>query len=204
MSIVFDNTETFKNLSADDTAKIMMTTKLYETNQNIIMARDIYTAESMFNDLDEAITSYVMAVNKAITSYVIDEENEEKQRLCEQKITEILENVRNSSDEVYDCFTMLFMAEYKERIYWSLYDCKKSDIEDDILAEYDNIINNYDYDLFCILQEHYHDPEHYVFQNKNNTFYSFYEQIEVKGYSILDIRESGIRMILEEEDSDEE
>jgi len=133
------------------------------------------TAERLYNELDNNITSVVFAKKNG---------DHEKQLVCENKILEILDTVHNSSDDIADCFYRLLVAEYKEKIYWSIYDCDVEPIEYDILREYDMLFDS-DESMYNILIEHYHDPTHYMF-SETNPFYSFYEMVESKGLSILD------------------
>ena len=133
------------------------------------------TAERLYSELDSNIISVVFAKKNG---------DFEKQLTCENKVCEILDEVYNSSDDINDCFYRLLVAEYKEKIYWSIYDCKVDSIDYDILREYDMLFKSDD-TLYNILMEHYHDSSHYMFR-ESNPFYSFYEMVESKGLSILD------------------
>ncbi len=133
------------------------------------------TADKLYKELDSNITSVVFAKKNG---------DFEKQLMCENKVFEILDTVHNSSDDVNDCFYRLLVAEYKEKIYWCIYDSEVEQIEYDILHEYDMLFDSDD-SMYNILMEHYHDPTHYMF-SESNPFYSFYEMVESKGISILD------------------
>ena len=136
------------------------------------------TAEKLYNDLDNTITSLVFAKNKG---------NAEKISACQNKIEEIFQTVYDSSVEVIECFFKLTIAEYKEKIYWSIFDCEFEKIDADILDEYDNIFESDD-DLYDMLYNHTHDPTHYMFDLKN-PFYMFHEMVEKNGEFILDLRD---------------
>lgn len=153
---------------------VMTTEQLSET-----MQANKATADKLYNELDSNIISVVLAKKKG---------DFEKQLTCENKVFEILDTVNNSSDDINDCFYRLLIAEYKEKIYWHIYDSEVEQIEYDILREYDMLFDSDD-SMYNILMEHYHDPTHYMFSDKN-PFYSFYEMVEIKGYYIIDVREN--------------
>jgi hypothetical protein len=132
-------------------------------------------AEKFYKELESNIISIVFAKKNA---------DFEKKLICENKIIEIMDDVYNSNDDIKDCFRRLLVAEYKEKIYWSIYDCKFDSIEHGILVEYDIFFES-DSTLYNVLMEHLHDPTHYMF-SENNPFYSFYEMVESKGLSIFD------------------
>jgi hypothetical protein len=180
LSIVFDCKETFKDLSQDDTVNVIMATKLSETNENITLMKNKYSAEHLYDKLNKSVTSLVCAK---------DRQDKDKEESSKEKIANVFDVLKNSSNEIYDYFCMLLMTEYKEMIYNSICDPTFEKIEADILREYDNIIDN-DEDLYYIALEHYHDPNHVVFQNKPS-WYSFYHMAEVNGLNIIEMYETG-------------
>jgi hypothetical protein len=180
LSIVFDCKETFNEISKEHTANVIMATKMSETNVNITLMKNKYSAEHLYDKFHSAVISLVFAKDK---------DDKDKQESSKEKIVNVFDVLNNSSDEVYDYFCMLLMAEYKEMIFNSICDPTFENVEADILEEYDSIIDN-DENLYYIAQEHYHDPNHVVFQNKPSC-YSFYYMAEAKGLNIIEMYETG-------------
>jgi len=129
-------------------------------------------AEEMFQKLENNIISIVFAK---------ENNNVEKIKTLEHTKRELINNLLDGSVEVYNFFMALFIAEYKERTYWSYFDVHSEQIECDILAEYSRIfIKNRVWD--CMAKSLKHDPNHIMFQGKS---YHFYDMLEHKGRNIL-------------------
>lgn len=127
-----------------------------------------------YEELDSAIISLTFAKNKNDT---------QKIETSLSKIEDILSKVHNHCEpEMADGFTQLLMAEYKERVYESIFHMHFDKIDYDILCEYDDLITSrpHLYDPY----NHIHDPSHFIFVDKR--FYSFYEMFEVNDLKILD------------------
>jgi|LakMenE18May11ns_1017448.scaffolds.fasta_scaffold9959677_38 hypothetical protein len=180
LSIVFDCKETFNHLSRHDTANVILATKMSETNENITLMKNKYTAEHLYDKFHSAATSLVFAKNK---------NDKDKEESSKEKIDNVFDMLENSSNAVYNYFCMLMMAEYKEMIFNSICDPTFDNIEADILGEFNNIIDN-DRDLYHIARKHYHDPYHVIFQNKPS-YYSFYYMAEANGLNMIEMYETG-------------
>jgi hypothetical protein len=136
-------------------------------------------AEQMFQKFEDNTISLVFAKNK---------NDVEKQRECEGTERKIINNLLDGSVELYDFFMLLFIAEYKDRTYWSVCDIHFDRIESDILAEYKRIFSkNCIWDSMA--KSHIHDPKHIVFEGKH---YHFYDMLECNGYNILTMTEDEI------------
>lgn len=134
-------------------------------------------ARNVFEQFESITISYVFAQNKGDT---------EKMQECndrEMKILDILE-----TDEEQEAFDALFLAEYKEMIYDSIYDPTFKKVESDILAEYHAYaMRNFDIDY---LYESKHDPFHFVFDGYTGKYsYSFHYMLEVEGKNVFEIWE---------------
>jgi hypothetical protein len=133
----------------------------------------------MFSKLSDNIISLVFAKNKGDT---------EKQKLCELTERKIINTMLDGAVDEYNCFMMLFIAEYKELTYWSICDIYFEKIESDILAEYTRIFSkNCIWD--CMSKSHKHDPNHIMLVGKH---YQFYDVLEYKGYNILTMTEDEV------------
>jgi len=129
-------------------------------------------AEEMFQKLENNIISMAFAKNKNDTNKIKELE------LTERKLINAL---LDGPVENYNFFMALFIAEYKERTYWSFFDIHCEQIEYDILAEYSRIFSkNMIWD--CMAKSHKHDPNHIMNKGKS---YHFYDMIEHKGRNIL-------------------
>lgn len=140
------------------------------------LAEDI---RSMFNKFDRNLISIVFA--KAGT---------DKDKLnAHWKIhNEILASVNQTDEEFQECFFDLVVSEYKEYLYKNLFDPCFEIIERDIMLEYGEFIDSKE-ELQEILFNHRHDPTHFLF-NDGKAPYDFYEIVESRGYSILELDES--------------
>jgi peroxiredoxin len=174
LSIVFDNTNCFKNLDKQQTKMLLLTCKDAKLNENIEKMRVKYVATNLFQNLDTSVTSLMFA------HYNSDLAKIEK---TQSQIVTILNDVYARNDAVSDAFKMLTISEYKEQIYNSINDPTFEMVEMDILYTLDEIINE-NPELFDVYN-HQHDPSHFIFEDRK-VEYSFYEQVEKDGGYILD------------------
>lgn len=173
LSIVFDNTNCFKNLNKEQTKMLIFTCKDAQLNSNVQQMRIKYSVMHLCEEVKDLVTSLVFA-----------RQNEDVQKIDNilVKINTIIYNIYVRDDELSDAFIRLMMAEYKEMIFDSIYDPSLLDIDLYILDEYDQIIIDNE-ELFDPYN-HYHDPTHYMFADTEYV-YSFYELCEKDGHSIL-------------------
>lgn len=157
ISIVFDNDNTFKDLTKEETANILLTTKISQQNQNIKNMIAKYSAEYLYRLLHNNIYN-------------------------EKKKEELLDKMHASSNDIQDCFKRIMMAIYKEIIYCNKTDDVFSHVTYDMMLEYKKIIHNNEefYDPY----NHEHEPKHYMFAD-NKRCYLFYELFEKHGYKLL-------------------
>jgi hypothetical protein len=147
------------------------------------MQRSKTYAEDMYQKIESNTISLVFAKNNKDAA---------KQKQCELIERKIINDILAAPVEHYDCFMTLFIAEYKERTYWSICDVHFDKIESDILAEYSRIFsNNCIWD--CIAKSHKHDPTHFMFVGKS---YHFYDMLECKGCNILKMTEDEVFRML--------
>jgi len=136
---------------------------------------DTGNCEHMFKQLLDNTTSIVFAMQKA------DIDTQETYRVKEEEIVGHALNCKDSEN-----FKKLFIAEYKERIYASIFDAHYVSTDGLILNELERIIfKMYGYDE---VYNHKFDPTHVLFQGK---FYSFFEMHESKGQNIMDDWQNG-------------
>ncbi len=129
-------------------------------------------AQKMFQKFESNIISMVFAKS-----------NNDVEKLRELEGTErkIINELLDGPVENYNYFMALFIAEYKDRTYWSLFDVHYEQIECDILAEYSRIFSkNCIWNSMAKSQKH--DPNHIMFVGKS---YHFYDILEHKGCNIL-------------------
>jgi hypothetical protein len=80
-----------------------------------------------------------------------------------------------------DYIKMFLIAEYKEKVYESMFSPYFKKMDEDVLNELERIIHSmYTYEDIYNYQ---HVPLHFLFADK---FYSFFEYIESKGVNLLD------------------
>jgi len=136
-------------------------------------------AEEMYQGFEKNIISLVFAKNK---------NDKEKQKKCEDKERVMINAVLAAPVDHYNCFMKLFIAEYKERTYWSICDVHFEKVESDILHEYTRIMRqNCIWDCMC--KCHKHDPVHFMFTGKH---YQFYDALEFNKCNILNMTEDEV------------
>jgi hypothetical protein len=136
-------------------------------------------AEEMFQKFESNAISMVFAKNN---------NDIEKLRELERTERKIINTLLDGPVEDYNFFMTLFIAEYKERTYWSYFDVHYDQIECAILAEYSRIFSrNCIWDSMA--KSRMHDPNHIMFVGKS---YHFYDMIEYKGRNILTMTEDEI------------
>jgi hypothetical protein len=136
------------------------------------MMRSKTYAQEMFQKFESNIISMVFAKN-----------SNNVKKLMELECTErkIISTLLDGPVEQYNFFIALFIAEYKDRTYWSFFDAHYEQIEYDILTEYSRIFSkNCIWD--CMAKSRKHDPNHIMFVGKS---YHFYDILEHKGCNIL-------------------
>ena len=130
-------------------------------------------AKDVFERFEKLTTAYVFAKNKNDT---------DKMDECNVKEAELLNMLE--TDEEYDAFDTLFLAEYKELMFDSIHDPTFLSVDYDIFKEYHNFaMRNFDEDY---LYDTKHDPTHFVFEG-NTKWYSFYHMVEADGKNIFDM-----------------
>jgi hypothetical protein len=143
------------------------------------MMRSKTCAQEMFQKFESNIISLAFAKN-----------NNDVEKIRELELTEhkIINTLLDGPVQDYNFFMTLFIAEYKDHTYWSLFDAHYEQIECDILAEYSRIFSkNCIWD--CMAKSHKHDPNHIMFVGKS---YHFYDMLEHKGCNILVMTEDEI------------
>jgi hypothetical protein len=143
------------------------------------MMRSKACAQEMFQKFESNTISLVFA-----------KKNNDVEKIRELELTEhkIINTLLDGQVEDYNFFMTLFIAEYKDRTYWSLFDAHYEQIECDILAEYSRIFSkNCIWD--CMAKSRKHDPNHIMFVGKS---YHFYDMLEHKGCNILVMTEDEI------------
>jgi hypothetical protein len=175
LSIVFDNKECFKTLDKQQTKMLIFTCKDATKNENIEQMRAKHAAKTLHETFEKCVTSLTFAINK---------NNLIKIEELQTKIDAILNEVYTKNDAISDAFKMLTIAEYKELIFQSIFDPAFERIESEILHNLDKIIDD-NFEFFDVYN-HYHDHQHFIFDDKQCE-YSFYELVEKHGqHSILD------------------
>lgn len=167
VSLVFVNDETFQNLTKNELANLMLTSKQSYTNKNIIRQIDIMYIKinvyEIFKIFDENIKN--MGISK-------DRRDMEKYSLYMNNIYQISTTVQKECMEFQDCFIDLVIAEYKEYVYENFYSRNFDGIKCIYMKTYkDFLISN------NLLYDHVHDPTHFMYKDNNKT-YNFYEKIE--------------------------
>lgn len=112
-------------------------------------------------------------------------QQEQIKQECEKLFAEIVSldaDIDKALNSPYsDFIKMFFIAEYKEKVYESMFSPHFKKTDEDILNELERIIHSmYTYEDIYNYQ---HNPQHFLFADK---FYSFFEYIESKGGNILD------------------
>lgn len=150
-----------------------------QTMMTDTMQRSKTYAEEMYQKIESNTVSLVFAKNNKDAA---------KQKQCELTERKIINDVLAAPVEHYNCFMMLFIAEYKERTYWSICDLAFDEIESDIFDEYSRIFTkNCIWD--CMAKCHKLDPTHFMFVGKH---YQFYDALEFMGYNILNMSEDEV------------
>lgn len=126
--------------------------------------------KDLYNRIDKNTISLVFAQNKGDIDK-ISECNEIEKSLIMTAL----------KCDVAEYFKMFFIAEYKEKIYESMFDPFFRKMELDILCEIERIVQSmYTYkDIYNYIFDH----ENFLFKGR---FYSFYEFVECKGANIMD------------------
>lgn len=167
VSLVFDNDETFKNLTKMDLMKTVLTSKQYKSNKNIMRQIDInyikYNVYKLFEIFDENIKN--MGLSK-------DRRNIENYTIYMNNIDIISNIIQKECIEFQHCFIDLVIAEYKEYVYENFYGKNFDGIQCIYMKTYKEFLISND-----LLYDHVHDPNHYMYQDTNR-LYMFYEKIE--------------------------
>ena len=179
MSIVMDNESAFSELTEIQTKNCLLFSKMSQFNKAIMKHKDQYTRKQVmrnfFREFDRNIVSLVFATDNNDTNQIEE---------CENKKNDMLDHAFEMDEESRDCFFRLFIANYKEYIYYKVCDEQFTRTEFEILLQYNQIVLDDNY-IFDKVQNHIHDPFHYLF-NDGHDCYQFFEMLERKGYSILD------------------
>jgi hypothetical protein len=106
------------------------------------------------------------------------------QKECDTMIKEVA-RICQENEDVHDCMSRVIMADYKESLYTQMFQ-----ETDTTTTDFARFMRNLRETVFinelgiCDLQNHVHDPTHYVFNDTEH--YDFYEQFEKHGKNILE------------------
>jgi len=172
LDIVLSDDKAFKcDLSKEQILNLMLCNKEVLTYPNIWRMYCKHYAYYLYNKLHEIIKMFIKNRN----------EEEKEREEFENKKNEILREIWEESDDIlWDCFERLIIAEYKEYVYncnSKYYRYFGADYYDE-MCEYVEFINMFD------IQNHIHDPIHFMFNN-NPRIYYFYENSEKNGDYVL-------------------
>lgn len=173
VDLVFENTETFKTLSAKQTMNLLLTSKRTHENENIKRARlqhnTRYYARDMYYSVLETLEDacYFMSISR--NTDACRERYHALFNKVENMIGIISEYCQNDA-HIRECLEMLIMAEYKEILYYRLY---KS--EPYITYKVEIFYGSYFFEKLAICNKftHVHNPSHYVFDE--DEYYEFHE-----------------------------
>jgi len=179
MSIVLSHSDVFNQLTANDTVKILRTSKATETSE-LIIKRDAYTARHYYYQLYDTVYDLVMAKNV---------KNKDEIRACNKKISSIMDDVYTLNDTAYDCFKTIFIAEYKEMLFAEVCNPDFSYIDVKVLKKYEELVE-FNEDFYTFFKQHVHSPEHPVYLGENK-YYNFHDKAESKGIFMSDMYETG-------------
>lgn len=173
-SLICENDETFQNISKEDTAKLLVTSKIVHSNINVTAMAAKYKAQDLFSKLNRNIISLAFARLK---------KNEESVIECFSKEQRLIDILFNSDVKVVQNFLMKYISEYKQQMYDSIYNTYYfEDIEQAIFEEHQRIVEAYG--LYEDVYYHQHDPTHCMFEK--NEYFEFYDNVEKYGNYILD------------------
>lgn len=158
------------------------------TNPSYLMMTDTMLlcktyVEQMYQTLESNIISMVFAKKN---------DDDEKLKQCEIAECEMINAIMDASALEFECFMTLLIAEYKERVYWSICDAHYEQIDCDILCEFSRIFaENSFWDILA--KGWVHNPNNVMFTGK---YYHFYNMLECKGGNILTMSEAEVLRLL--------
>lgn len=126
--------------------------------------------QAYFNNIESNMVSIVFAHDESKKSDFLNKE--------EKMMRDIM------ASPYADTFQLLLLAEYKERVYESIYYPHMDKADFDMMSELERLVLKY-YGQQK-LDDHEHDPQHAMF-NDGKHFYMFYEMVESKGKKILKV-----------------
>jgi predicted RecB family nuclease len=170
--LVFDNDETFQNLSQKECKTILFTFRqeLIQTNENIVHTSTAYICKNFLKGLKRNIRNLIRAKNR---------HNHIRSQLYMKKESEL---VRQALSFRYaECLRIFLLSECKESIHESMFSPYHKRKDETILNEFERIVDDmYGHDD---VYNYHHNPNHFLFRNK---IYMYYELMESKGINIME------------------
>lgn len=168
-SIVCDTAPVF--YSKEELSILLLVSKECANSQTVKKSICLWKARYLIDQLYENTISLVCETNK--------EEYERREK-------NILIQV-DASDFMHNCFNMKLISGYKEMAYNEINDPYFSNIDYDIMKQYERIIGSEE-----TVRSHMHDPEHPVFDDGEPHHFSFYYSCEMYGYSVMDLESEDV------------
>lgn len=174
VEIVFDNTETFKNLSAKETMNLLLTSKRANENKNVQQARLQYIARYYARDMYYSVLEtledacYFMSISRNTDAC---RERYHTLFYKAEDMIKIISKYCEKDAHIRECLEMLIMAAYKENLYTRIY-CSG---ELFMTPRVEIFFKSYFLEKLAICDKftHVHDPSHYVFDE--DEYYEFHE-----------------------------
>jgi hypothetical protein len=174
IDLVFNNEETFKNLTGGESVMILQTAKIASKNTNITHAAKRFKVQCVYDDLYDKLADGCYLMHHACN----EKQRQEANARCEEAkyMLEDIKYICDTDNEFKDCLSRLIMAEHKEGIYGMLYSSDATTMTDFIFR----MCESYFIDKLgiCTPYCYIHDPSHYMFEGYS---YMFYENIEKHG-----------------------
>ena len=154
ISLCLDNENTFKSMKLHEIAMVLLVSKQFGRNKQIIQQRNRYRVYLLH-------TRFVWNI-----SHLADVRNNNLQddiKKCERKQNKILNIVYNTNSEIQDCFFKMMIASYKKRMatYFNFHYTTSNAKLCNLLKEYDRIFEK-NAELKLKINEK-HDHTHYIF-----------------------------------------
>jgi hypothetical protein len=204
VELVFDNTETFKHLSAKQTMNLLLTAKRTHDNKNIQHARLQYNARYYARDMYYSVLEtledacYYMSISRNTDA-------------CRGRYHASFEKAKNmigiiskycqEDAHICECLQMLIMAGYKENLYYNLYHPGEPYMTINVEIFY----KSYFFEDLAICNKftHVHNPLHYVFDE--DEYYEFHEIEKTQQKNMVEIyRDAMYEQYGDESDYDED
>lgn len=174
LAIVLEQENTFEKLLKKDVHKLLLTSKVFHENKNIVRHQTKYHTWYLYYALYKSVS--------ALGAFRY--EDDESKMALQQKCQDILGQVKASSEEMQVGFYMVLFAEFKEEACFflqtmlALYDNRKYNT---VKAFYELLHKNDEiYNMLCI---HTHDESSYLFEDCWNR------------YRFLDYEDNGVEVV---------